>query len=154
MEKAVFKVGICILIGNLFTAVVAVKLGIVVAEANGVINAELFKQRDDHIRRNAVVECSGLERYGINKVAGDNNKVGLFGSKHCRNRVESHLVLFNRHYAAADMNIGELNNFEVSVGIKRPVAVGVLFGYKLVFIYNLIERGRNFKVAFVDECGQ
>ena len=32
------------------------------------------------------------------------------------------------------MNIGELKNFEVSVGIKRPVAVCVLFGYKLVFI--------------------
>ena len=52
------------------------------AVAKAPINAELFHKLSKGYRAVFIIKGKRLERNGISNVAGNNNKVGLFGAYH------------------------------------------------------------------------
>ena len=118
-----------LLLGIKFVDVVAVveavRLGIVVAETDGIVDPEFFHQRGQKSRFPEVVEGTGLRRHGIDHVARENDKIGLGSADEGLHRVQRARVFTYRKGAAAEVYVGDLQYAEIFVrrDVERPHAV-------------------------------
>ncbi len=135
LEQAVFEFRAAVKVGDLLAGVVAVDLGIVVAEGDRPIYAEPLHERGELLGGQEIIECACLEENRERHVARNDYEVGLLRLDHRGYRVERLRVLLEREPAAADMYVGQLHDLEVSVGGEGPVAVFVLFGHELILDY-------------------
>ena len=82
LEQAVFEAGVAVEVRNLLAGVVAVSLGVVVAEGDRPVDPEMLHESRYFFGGQLVVECRRLEENGERHVARDNNKVGLLCLDH------------------------------------------------------------------------
>ena len=91
----------------------AVRFGVVVAERQRPVDAELGHQFAEHIRFALVVESARLERHGIGDIARHDDEIGL----HCRDclgdRLQRPPVLLSGERARADVDIRQLQYGEI-----------------------------------------
>ena len=127
VEQAVLKVSFLIIVADIHARITAVILGVVVAERERPVHAEGFHHFRENHRGVFVVERARLERYGIRDVARDHDEVGFFLLYHRRDGVHCPRVLFVRKRAAADMDVGELQYFEIAVVFLRKYVVSEAF---------------------------
>jgi len=132
LKQAVFEAGVAVEVGNLLAGVVAVSLGVMVAEGDRPVDPEMLHESGYFFGGQLVVECRRLEENGERHVARYNNEVGLLCLDHRGDCVYRLRVLLEREPAAAEMYVGQLHDLEIAVGRERPVAVLVLLGHKLI----------------------
>ena len=134
-EKAVLVLGMIVHCANLFSGLGVIYFGIVVAQCNRPVNAEIFHQADKVVVSILIVESSRI-RIGRRHITCGNYKVRLLCRDHCRNSIDSLLVVTSGEATAANVRVGYLHDLEIAVCSENEVTVSINCRFKLTFILN------------------